>query len=718
MGQVNDSAEIVRFGLFEADLRTGELRKHGIKLKLPGQSFQVLAILLEHPGGLVTREEIRSRLWPADTFVDFDHSVNTAINKIREALADNAENPRFVETIPRRGYRFVAPVEQHRTPVAPAVPTQIVSSNLGLIERPRRIRRWFVVAAVLAGLTAAVGVFVSWLTPSSRPRVLNYTQITNDRADKMSVFSIGSIPPPMVTDGSRLYFNERREFENYAIGQVAVTGGETVLIPSSLPNIAVVGISPTGSDLLAYSFVSYESRVPLWVLPVLGGSPRRVGNFLAVDANWSADGQIVYTSDHDISITRIEGKDTHKLTSVQGLPAWPRWSPNGSVLRFTEYDPATDSSSLWEVSADGTHLHPLLPTWKHHAVECCGNWTPDGKYFVFQSTQNGRTDIWAIRERYSSLHTANPEPMQLTAGPMSLSVPVVSKDGKKLFALGARLRGELVRYDAKSQKFVTWLGGISATGLTFSPDGEWVAYVSFPGGVLWKSKSDGSQRLQLTFAPLEVSAPRWSPDGRRIAFMGRESGRAWRIYEVGSGGGANPEGLVAGGGIQAGPDWSPNGNSIVFAGLPEDISGDADASAVHIVDLGSQRTSTLPSSRGLYCPRWSPEGRYISATAADGHKLMLFDMMTEKWTELANLPMGCSTWSHDGKYLYFQTLNVKNPGVYRAAMQSRNVERLLSINFIRAEAHGWWSEVAPDGAPLLLRDESSEEIYALDWELP
>ncbi|HEY6946254.1 MAG TPA: winged helix-turn-helix domain-containing protein, partial [Candidatus Acidoferrum sp.] len=100
----------VRFGVFEVDIIAGELRKNGLRLRLPAQPFQVLAILLERPGEVVTREELRERLWPGDTFVDFDHSLSTAINKIREALSDSAENPRFVETRPRRGYRFIAPV--------------------------------------------------------------------------------------------------------------------------------------------------------------------------------------------------------------------------------------------------------------------------------------------------------------------------------------------------------------------------------------------------------------------------------------------------------------------------------------------------------------------------------------------------------------------------------------------------------------------------------
>ena len=121
MAETQASRQIVRFGAFEADMQTGELRKDGVKLKFGGQPFQVLAILLARPGDLVTRKELQERLWP-DRFVDFEDNINTAVNKIREALGDSAENPRFVETLPRRGYRFIGAVESMRQSAAPVEP--------------------------------------------------------------------------------------------------------------------------------------------------------------------------------------------------------------------------------------------------------------------------------------------------------------------------------------------------------------------------------------------------------------------------------------------------------------------------------------------------------------------------------------------------------------------------------------------------------------------
>src|SRR5215510_3358869 len=155
MPETKSSLRLVRFGAFEADLRTGELRKDGLKLKFSGQPFQVLAMLLERPGAVVTREELQKRLWP-DTFVDIEHNLNTAINKIREVLGDSAESPRFVETLPRRGYRFIGEVER---PVEPAVPVLTVKPDRGSQSR----QAWLKIAAgVVAILVVALAAAVAY----------------------------------------------------------------------------------------------------------------------------------------------------------------------------------------------------------------------------------------------------------------------------------------------------------------------------------------------------------------------------------------------------------------------------------------------------------------------------------------------------------------------------------------------------------------------------
>lgn len=255
-----------------------------------------------------------------------------------------------------------------------------------------------------------------------------------------------------------------------------------------------------------------------------------------------------------------DGSGSRKLLTTTGNPGWPRWSPDGKRLRFTSFGPKTQ---VWEVSAEGRDLHPVLPGWNNPPAECCGTWTPDGKYFIFQS-RSARADIWALREGGGLLRKANREPIQLTNGPLSYLGPVPSKDGKRIFAIGSQPRGELARYDAKSREFVPYLGGISATHVSFSKDGQWVAYIAFPEGSLWRSKMDGSERLQLTFPPLTAWLPRWSPDGKQIAFQATAPNKPWMMYLVAADGGSPQE--VAPG--QGDVGWSPDGQSLGFGDTP------------------------------------------------------------------------------------------------------------------------------------------------------
>ena len=243
--------------------------------------------------------------------------------------------------------------------------------------------------------------------------------------------------------------------------------------------------------------------MPIYILPLPAGLPRRVGDILAHDASWSPNGeQIVYARGNELFLAKPDGSESRRLVTLAGPASWPRWSPDGKVLRFTMDDSKTGSQSLWEVASDGTGLRPLLPGWSSPPTECCGNWTPDGSYFVFQSDHGANTiSLWAIREKSGFLRKRNPEPIQLTTGPSNMFSPVPSRDGKKLFAIQGASQGQLVRYDARSQQFVPYLSGISAIQLGFSKDGQWVAYTSYPDGTLWRSKVDGTERLQLTSSP-------------------------------------------------------------------------------------------------------------------------------------------------------------------------------------------------------------------------
>jgi Tol biopolymer transport system component len=303
---------------------------------------------------------------------------------------------------------------------------------------------------------------------------------------------------------------------------------------------------------------------------------------------------------------------------------------------------------------------------------------------------------------------------------MNFSGSLPSRDGARIFVDGFTPRGEVQRYDARSKQFVSYLPGVTAEGLSFSRDGQRVAYVTVPDGILWASKVDGRERVQLTLAPMLAAMPRWSSDGKQIAFMGSLPGKAWKIYVVSMDGGS-PQQLTFERGNDGDPNWSPDSNSLVFGGEPDLEAGSPKSkTAIRLLNLASNQISTVPGSEGLFSPRWSPDGHHLAAQSADSTKLLLYDFDTRKWQDLANVNAAYFSWSHDGQYIYLTT-SAREPEFERISVRNEHrMERLASLKDVRLfnGTFGAWTGIAPDDSLLILRDTSPDEIYALDVQLP
>ena len=712
MAQPATNPRTIRFGLFELDLDARELRKSGVRIKLQEQPFQILAMLLERPGAIVTREELQKQLWSSDTFVDFDLSLNSAVKKLRQALSDDSENPRFVETLYRRGYRFIAPVNGHSDPGqiqlvesapasgTPAPPPPIAASSPS--TWPRRL-----VFLGIPILLVVVAIVVLRLIPSSQPTVLGYTQITHDEMYKGGI----------VTDGQRLYLTEMRG-DHFVVSQVSVAGGETSVLSTPFENNAVLDVAANGSALLLGVFRGTDKGSELWSLPLPSGAPRRLGDSIVDSAAWSPDGrQLFFSKGADIYVANSDGSEARKLATENGTVFGFSFSPDGAKVHFDVVDTRNGACAMWEMQRDGTGSHPLLSGWNVDLRDCCGKWTPDGKYLLFQSFQNGREGVWALAQKSSWL-SRKAKPVQLTNGPLVFGRSMPSKDGKRIFSVGAQPRCELVRYDSKSG-FMPFLDRASVSDLAFSRDGKWVAYVSVPDRQLWRSRLDGSERVQFTFEGVTAGLPQWSPDGKQIVFMGSTLKTDWHAYLVSSDGTGLRE-LIPGADSGYDPGWSPDGKSIVLTLNPAGNGLPVQGPGIVTVDLETGKVSPLPSAKQLYSPRWSPDGRHIAAVTTDSLKLVQFDRVTQKWEDLLSVPMGYPSWSHDGQYLYFDTTLTDDPAFFRLRISDRKLERLFSLKGMRRYwgEFGPWTGLAPDDSPLLIRDTSSQEIYALDLQMP
>jgi DNA-binding winged helix-turn-helix (wHTH) protein/Tol biopolymer transport system component len=748
--------DAVRFGVFQLKKSSKELRKHGVPLRLSGHSLAILMILLEKPGEIVTREEIQKRLWQADTFVDFQHGLNTAMKKLRGVLGDSPENARYIETIPRVGYRFIAPVQEvvsasqiplaekeasaerlGATPAASGIAAtgaeaaQIPASapnseprferraapavSLAARSLPARGKLFPHAGRWIAALIAAAVVIVVpriLVLAARTPQIASVRPLTNTSR----IESFGEIE----TDGARLFFLERKGHK-WNLMQMPASGGEAQPFSIAFENTKILAVSPDASEMIVSPFVRREELLPIYLMDSVGGAPRALGNISATDATFTADGQeITYATADGIYQVRRDGLNQRALVTLAGPKTDLDWSPDGRTLRFTcgvmDGDPSRDASEVWELDVASGKVRAVLPGWDTEPMQCCGKWTRDGKYFAFISRNHGGSPhVWMLGRR-GIFSLKNEQPTVLSSGPVPFSKLLSGRDGRHLFALGFNGHTEYVSVDPQSRAVHTLLGGSSAAWISLPTEEKWVVSERSDGAV-WRSRADGSEPVQLVANSLHPTLASVSADGEEVVFEGDpDNTHVPRVYVVATNGGS-PQLLISGAVAAEAPQLAGDRSRVVYAS-PDAGTG---VFSLYVLDRKSGEKRAIEGSTGMRVTRWSPDGRYLAAVAEDNARITLLDWQTQTWTEIAKGNVfGPPSWSADSKSIYYQDILEPEEPIHRAGLDARALDSfpacgaLLAGNVLRCG----FEALGPHGEFILQLTRGDHDLFSLELKMP
>jgi Tol biopolymer transport system component/DNA-binding winged helix-turn-helix (wHTH) protein len=569
MPDVESQRRLLRFGDFEADLRSGELRKAGVKLKFGGQPFQVLTILLEQPGEVVTREELQKRLWP-DTFVDVDHNLNTAINKIREVLGDSAESPRFVETLPRRGYRFIGELEPPVLPAEEPVPEPAVKVEPDRGSRSRQT--WLKIAAgalAIVVVALAAVIIYRWFRPKRPQEQAALTAVP------LTALPGRATSPAFSPDGSRIAFAWNGDPKGGAKGfdlYVKALGSETLLRLTQHPSAWISPAwSPDGTEIAFHRLAGTDTGI--YVVPALGGPERklrstRIAGEAASVISWSPDGKWIALADAlpegEHARVYLLSTDTLEIKPIpisqQCDSEWgPAFSHNGEYLAYWCSRRMENDDILYSLPISGGQPKIISPPL---AYPNGLTWSADDKRLIYSLYPFGNETSSQIGE----INITNGSIKKLAfAG--SAMLPAVSPRGDKLVysSLSTNLsiwRRDLLHPEAPGVEVIP--SSRQQWGAQYSPDGKRIAFQSLRSGVLgvWISNEDGSDLVEISNPTQPSGSPQWSPDGDKIAFDSLSQNR-WEIYVVDIAE-RKPRKLVTNISNVIKPHWSRNGKSIYF----------------------------------------------------------------------------------------------------------------------------------------------------------
>jgi len=515
---------VARFEDFEVHLETGEVWKAGRPLKVQDQPFKVLAALLGRPGQIVTREELRQLIWPDKNFGDFDHAINLALAKLRATLGDSADVPHLIETLPRRGYRFIAPLKEQSNPppariIAPPQEQTVPSPVKAHPAMAAGKKLWLIVGALALIVVAAVALLRKFPTP-------------REQSTAAEIAPLVSMPgqqdmPAISPDGSQVAFAYSRG--PHPGIYIALIGGEKPLQLTEGEDDANPAWSPDGRQIAFARFSDSGDQKKLYVIPALGGSERRVytTSYPKWDQcnqmSWSPDGKsLIFPEALDnsakarLSILSLSDLTARPLTSPhnQQFDCDPVFSPDGTAVAFARGPMGAFLSDLFVLKvADGQLLRLTTGNSGGDAA-----WTEDGKEIVFDSCVRGFQGLWRI-----SASGGTPQPV---AGPGDAYEPSISRRGNQLAYRVVKQWETVWRLDLKDERHALAppMRLLSGRGIiskpSYSPDGKKIAFESnrMGSGDIWMCDSDGSNCSQLTNRHGTTGTARWSPNGRYLAF--------------------------------------------------------------------------------------------------------------------------------------------------------------------------------------------------------
>ena len=509
---VSPAEDVIRFGLFELDLKAGQLSRNGTKLRLPQQPLQLLAMLLERPGEILTRDELRQRLWSSDVFVDFDHGLNKSIQKLRDALGDSATSPRYIETIPRVGYRFIAPVRNGARPLEPEVAIKVNGPAPAPAVTGKQRARWWM---LVAGVCAVLGVIGTAVYLSSRPHpaVIKYTQLTD--------FTDSAASPALSPDGHILAFI-RGDSDFMSADQIyakVLPDGEARRLTDDSREKYGLAFSPDGSQI-AYT-VMEPPVFGTYTVSVLGGDSHLLLHN-AAGLSWLDPEHFLFSRTRSgvhlgvvtQSVTSDHYRELYFPPHERGMAHYSYASPDRTSALVVEMNGQGNWAVCQLISLNGRfQARPVGP---EGACTSAG-WAPDGSWMYFIATIEGQSHLW--RQRFP-----NGRPEQITFGPMEEEGLAVEPDGHSVItSIGVRASAIWI-HDDQGERSLSSEGEIVAdlSPPSFTADNKALYYLlrhppAGSGPELWRMAVD-SGKSEAVFPGVSMFAYDVSPDDKQVVY--------------------------------------------------------------------------------------------------------------------------------------------------------------------------------------------------------